>query len=235
MTFLKSGIASLTIVLPDYRAGVSRAFIRKLSGLLNKALEQANDLMRRLSVEYITSYQKIGDDALTAYLKDGRLMHVKEGMHQLLLQSPYLHHYIPALVSYLRNFPREKNPDAEDLFYWQKFQFGLQPVIRFSHVVVFERENSPEKSYAIASKMLYANHYFRDGLELQSLVPDQENKTLKGFYLLVLNRSHVDGMTGFKGRLIRGPIVNKTQEALENWLAEIKLRMEKDYKESRED
>ena len=193
------------------------------------AIEQSNDLMRRLTVEYIRKYQSVGDDALTAYWKDGRLLSVKEGTRQLLQNTPYLHHYFPELASYLCNFPREKNPDAEDLFYWQKAEFGLQPVIRFSHVVILRLTNSSQTNYVIASKMLFANHYFRDGLELRSLVSDPQNGTSKGFYFLVLNRSHVDGMTGLKGVLIRNQVVNKSKEALEKWLMKAKTQMEKDF------
>ena len=204
-------------------------FHKEVNWSSDKAIEQANDLIRRLTVEYVRKYQSVGDDALTAYLKDGQLLSVKEGSRQLLQNSPYLHHFFPELTSYLRNFPNEKNPDAEDLFYWQKAEFGLQPVIRFSHVVILSLKNSSHANYVIASKMLFANHYFRDGLELRSAVPDPEKGASKGFYLLVLNRSHVDGMTGLKGLLLRKQVVNKSKEALQKWLMNSKAQMEKDF------
>ncbi len=195
----------------------------------NKAIDQANNLIRRLSVEYVMSYQSRGDNALTEYINDGQRISVREGLHQLLLNSNYLHSYVPELVSYLRNFPNEKNPYAENFFYWQKADFGLQPVIRFNHVVIFQVKNSSHISYVIASKILYANHYFRDGLELRSLIPDAPNDHSKGFYFLVLNRSHVDGMTGLRGLLIRGPIVKKTVAKLKVLLTKVKKETERDY------
>ncbi|HSE39247.1 MAG TPA: hypothetical protein VLH08_00655 [Acidobacteriota bacterium] len=199
----------------------------------DKAIQQANDLMRRLIVEYITKYQNVGDNALTEYYKDGSILSVKTGSQQLLMNSPYLHHYVPELASYLRNYPNEKNPNAEDIFYWQKAEFGLQPVIRLNHVVILELKNSSHTNYVIASKMLFANHYFRDGLEIRSLIPDLENHMSKSFYFLILNRSHVDGMTGFKGRLIRGTVVDKSAEKLKAWLMKAKVRMESDYQKSK--
>jgi hypothetical protein len=189
-----------------------------------QAMEQANALMRRLSVSYVTKYQSQGDAALTSYLKDGQIFSVKEGTRELLKNSLYLFHYVPELVSYLQNYPREKRSNIENIFYWQRAEFGLQPVIRFNHVAILK--DTSTKNYVIASKMLYANHYFRDGVEIQSLIRDQKKGASQGFYLLVLNRSHVDGMTGFQGRFLRNKVVNKTKEALEKWLLKTKQQME---------
>ena len=58
-------------------------------------------------------------------------------------------------------FPMKKNSNAQDLFYWRKSDIGLQPVIHFSYIVIFKLNNPTQASYAIASKVLYANHYFR--------------------------------------------------------------------------
>jgi hypothetical protein len=206
---------------------------KKVDWTSPQAMEKANELMRRLVIEYVANYQRIGDDALTSYLDGERHIPVKEGLQRLLRQSPYVHHYVPELASHLYTFPRHKSESAEDFFYWQKFEFGLQPVIRINHVVIFKKENSDGMEYTIASKMLYANHYFRDGLEFRSLVPDQRDPNRKGFYLIVLNRSHADGMTGWKGFLIRNTIITKVEEALKQWLMKTKWRMETNYENSR--
>jgi hypothetical protein len=207
-------------------------FHKEVDWSSDKAIQQANDLMRRLVVEYVTNYQKIGDNALTEYYKDGDVLSVKEGSRQLLQNSPYLHHYFPDLASYLRNYPKEKNTNAENIFYWQKAEFGLQPVIRLNHIVILHLQNSTHTNYVIASKMLFANHYFRDGLEIRSLIPDLEDHTSKSFYFLVLNRSHVDGMTGFKGWFIRDPVVNKSVDKLKAWLIKAKTQMENEYRKT---
>jgi hypothetical protein len=47
-------------------------------------------------------------------------------------------------------------PNSTDFLYWQETEFGLKPTIRVSHVVIQER---PEL-IVVASKMLYASHYF---------------------------------------------------------------------------
>ena len=193
------------------------------------AYDQANELLRQRMIDLVTAYQTRGDRALPVYTKDGKSIRVKDGFHLLLKNSRFLKLHLPELVSYLRNYPYEKNPNAEDLFYWQKGKFGgLQPVIRASHVVILRMEGDPGTSYAIASKMLYANHYFRDGLEVRLLLSDACAGC--GFYLLVVNRSHADGMTGFKGLFVRGSAVKKSVASLEKWLRRIKSRLEMDFR-----
>lgn len=192
------------------------------------ANDQANELLRQRMIDLVQAYQIQGDRALPVYSKNGESIRVKDGFHLLLKNSRFVNLHVPELVSYLRNYPDEKNRNAEDLFYWQKGKFGLQPVIRVSHVVILRMEGDPGTSYAIASKMLYANHYFRDGLEVRLLLSDACAGC--GFYLFVVNRSHADGMTGFKGLFVRGSTVKKSVASLEKWLTKIKVRMEKDFR-----
>jgi hypothetical protein len=59
-------------------------------------------------------------------------------------------------------------------------------------------------STVIASKMLYASHYFWTALELRVLVPDPSRG--RGFWFVTISRSRSDGLTGFVGRLIRGRV-----------------------------
>jgi len=34
-------------------------------------------------------------------------------------------------------YPQAKLPGAEDLFYWEKIDFGQEPTIRLNHVTLF--------------------------------------------------------------------------------------------------
>jgi hypothetical protein len=51
--------------------------------------------------------------------------------------------------------------------------------------------------------MLYASHYFHTALELKLLVKDSARPEAKGFYLVTLNRSRSDGLTGLFGGIVR--------------------------------
>ena len=86
----------------------------------------------------------------------------------------------------------------------------MKPVVRASHVVIHRHQQDSGVSYSIASKMLLASHYFRAALELKSLVLDTSAADVISFYLICLNCSFVDGLTGVKGGLIRGTVKKRS-------------------------
>lgn len=82
------------------------------------------------------------------------------------------------------------------------------------------------EGYLIANKMLYASHYFRSALELRFLAPVQTADKKTATFLVVVQRSYVDGLTGMKGKLLRGPIMSKSRDALERYLVDCKNKVE---------
>jgi hypothetical protein len=68
-------------------------------------------------------------------------------------------------------------PNKSSFLYWQETEFGLKPTIRISQIVV--REGAGDT--VVASKMLYASHYFWTALEVRALVPDPSRDS--GFWL----------------------------------------------------
>ena len=73
----------------------------------------------------------------------------------------------------------------------------MKPTIRINHLVIQDRPAST----VIASKMLYASHYFWTALELRVLVPDPRGTD---FWFVTVSRSRSDGLSRFVGRLVRG-------------------------------
>ncbi len=115
-------------------------------------------------------------------------------------QMPAMAEFMPDLRRYLLEFPNVQLPNASSFLYWQDVQFGLKPTLRISHLTI--REGPSET--VVASKMLYASHYFWTALELRTLVPDPSRGP--GFWLFTTSRSRSDGLSGFLGRLIRGRV-----------------------------
>jgi hypothetical protein len=76
--------------------------------------------------------------------------------------------------------------------YWQDVQFGLKPTLRISHLSIRE---GPEDT-VVASKMLYARHYFWTALELRTLVPDPSRG--QGFWFFTTRRSRVRRLKPFR-------------------------------------
>jgi len=136
-------------------------------------------------------------------------------------RTPTLTEFMPNLRRYLLEYPKVQLPDSTSFLYWQEVQFGLKPTLRISHLSIRE---GPEDT-VVATKMLYASHYFWTALELRTLVPDPSRGT--GFWLFTISRSRSDGLSGFLGRLIRGRVRSEAQEGTLAALKATKNKLER--------
>ena len=191
-----------------------------------QAANQAQTVIRRAFVDYVANYQKIGDAALAVNYDQDKPQAIRDDFRRLLQHSSHLFQYEPQLAGYLEKYPQARPSGIEDIFYWQKAEFGLKPVVRASHLVIHRRQQGSDVTYAIASKMLLASHYFRAALELKTLAPDGASPGGKSFYLICLNRSFVDGLTGVKGALIRGTVKSRSRDSLARYLGSVKQKIE---------
>ena len=145
----------------------------------------------------------------------------------MLDQSPYLFETAPEFFKYLGDFPQAQLPGAEDFLYWSKEkQRGFKTVLGLTHVTVYRQKDERGSQIIIASKQLYANHYFEGSLALTWLVDAEAQAEKPGCYLIYLNRSRMDGLRGAmswlkrsisRGRIRDGLVKNLqlTKETLE--------------------
>jgi hypothetical protein len=166
------------------------------------AHEQVNRLMRQAAFDYVTGYLEGGNERLATYRDGARPTFVADEFREMVAGMPLLTTFMPSLKDYLLGFPAVAMPDATSFLYWQETDFGLKPTVRISHVTM--RETS--EGAFVASKMLYATHYFWTGIELRLLVPDPARG--QGFWFVTINRSRSDGLRGFVGRFVRGRAQN---------------------------
>ena len=133
---------------------------------------------------------------------------------------PVLTRYMPDMRRYLLEYPKSGLPEATSFLYWQETEFGLKPVIRINHLTIREGVDDT----VVASKMLYASHYFWTGLELRALVSDTSRGS--GFWFVTVNRSRSDGLSGFTGMLVRGRVRSEVQDGVLAALRSTKARLE---------
>jgi hypothetical protein len=181
----------------------------------------AQEWVRRLAFEYVTSYLKGGDAELAVYRDGARPTFVAQEFRGMTDAMPELTTYMPNLRRYLLGFPKVSLPEVSSFLYWQETEFGLKPVIRLNHVVVRE---TPEDAVVI-SKMLYASHYFWTGIEIRALLPDPARGN--GFWFATVNRSRSDGLSGFTGRMIRGRVRGEVEKGIRAALQSTKLGLER--------
>jgi hypothetical protein len=179
-------------------------------------------LFRTLLHEYVVGYVEGGNDRLAVYRDSDRPTFVATEFQSMITRMPELGEYLPGLKAYLLGYPRAALPGATSFLYWQDAQFGLKPTIHVNHLVIDDRDRPGVT--AVASKMIYASHYFWTALDVRALVSDPSRG--RGFWFVNVTRSRSDGLAGFTGRLIRGKVQSEAQKGLQSALRATKARLE---------
>lgn len=175
-------------------------------------VRRATALTRQFLLEYVLAYLKEGNQALVEYGDQPYPQRVADEVRSMLEQSPYLLATAPEFYKYLGEFPLTHLSGADDFVYWSKEKVGgFKLVLSLTHVTVYQRQNESPFRTMIASKQIYANHYFEGSLALTWLVDaDDASPENPGCYLIYLNRSRMDALRGslswFKRYLARGRI-----------------------------
>lgn len=184
--------------------------------------QRAEQLVKQALFEYVTQYQKGGNAALGEYHDQQYPLRIADEFQAILKESSYLKEYAPEFQRYLEQFPKAQLGGVENFIYWSKEKFGLRPVISLTHVTIYSR-NQGKGSVLIASKQIYASHYFEASLGLTALI-DKPGKT--GFYLTYLNRSRADALRGSLAGMKRSLISRELLAGTESNLQMIKRRIE---------
>ena len=184
------------------------------------AAEDVNRVARQLAFNLVTAYHDGGNERLAVYRDNQAPTFVAREIELLIAGMPDLGEFLPDLRDYLLKYPKVTLPGAQSFLYWQEAQFGLKPTVRINHLTVQRR---PE-AVIVASKLLYASHYFWTALELRVLVPDPARG--RGFWFVNVNRSRSDGLSGFVGRIIRGKVRGEAEAGLKTVLTVTKTNLE---------
>ena len=186
--------------------------------------EQVTKLAKRGIVRLLKEYQQAGDRALLPYRDKRDPVPPAEQFRSLLGHVELLPQYLPDLNRYLLDYPNSRPEQAQNFHYWEKVNFGLKPTVRVNHAIIY-RTSGPEAVHVLAIKQLYATHYFQTALDLSFCVPSSTVSGGDGFYLITVKGSRQEGLTGFKGGLIRKVVVARTRESLERALNSIREKL----------
>ncbi|HSB11172.1 MAG TPA: hypothetical protein VLM38_16915 [Blastocatellia bacterium] len=173
--------------------------------------ERATVLTRQLLLDYLRSYLKEGNGALAEYGDRPSPLRLADEIRSLINQSAHLFETAPDFHKYLSEFPRIQLADVEDFIYWSKERIGgFKPVLGLTHVTVYQQKTGSPPQIMIASKQIYANHYFEGSLALTWLVDAETEAGKTCSYLIYFNRSRMDALRGgfswLKRYLARGKI-----------------------------
>jgi hypothetical protein len=182
---------------------------------------RVNAIARDMAFDYVTSYLQGGNEQLAVYRDSSRPTFVANELTGMVDRLQALSEFLPGIRRYLMEFPRATLPDSESFLYWQEVKFGLKPTIRINHLVIARDPSGA----TVASKMLYATHYFWTALELRVLVRDPARGS--GFWFITESRSRSDGLSGFVGRVIRGKVRGEAEKGVATVLETTKENMER--------
>ncbi len=187
------------------------------------AVSNAQKLAREMIADFMNAYRKGGNTSLSAFHDKEKPLLAKEQFEEMI-RSRNLPKYFPSLHDFLMDYPAATLPNGQEIFYWSKVDFGLKPVIRVNHLAIYEPKEIEWVRYAVASKMIYTTHYFNTGLEVKFLVVSPDSPG--AYYLVSLNQSRSDGLTGFIGAMAAGQIRSKARGGSETYLGAVKKIME---------
>jgi hypothetical protein len=184
------------------------------------AVDVARALIRRMALSIVTDYMRDGSSALQPSLDESQRVVPDQALSEIGARMPVLSRGESDLRRFLREYPNGRLPTSTSYFYWQVVQFGLKPTITVNHVVTAE----PPDHIVVASRQLYASHYFVAAAESRHLIPDPQRG--RGFWLIDVSGARVDGLGSALGSLLRGRVHSDALSGLAEGLVATKVRME---------
>ena len=161
-------------------------------------------LTKRNYVNYVAACIAGGNGALMNYDDMEYPQSRADEYLGLIGETPNLSDWGKALYGYLDGSGGGSLPNSSTKFFWQKEIFsGAKPTTTISQVVIYT-PNPDSQLALVASKQLYADHFFEAALMVTALVGSPGDTA--GTYLVYLNRSNFDdlrktGLFSFTGRV----------------------------------
>ncbi len=181
--------------------------------------QQAAALWRRLlakdAADYLTS-GKLGD-----YRNKAVPLNVADEFSILYGASSYFEPLSPQFFEYMKNFPRTRLDGIENVLYWSKDDIN-RPVTRVTHLLLYPPDADGHRPGLIATKQIYAAHYFDAGLGLTFAFPDGGS----GFYMLSVNRVRTRSLTSFMRGMVRMVVQRRSRDAMDGILRSTKAALE---------
>jgi hypothetical protein len=203
-------------------------FRRDVDWRRTDAAGQANDLMRRILVEYVSDYLRTGAAASMLYADQHEPLDLAREFVSLADSNPGSWHRFPGLRRHLFDYPSGDGSGATDLVYWSKEKVGRRGVVSVTHVAIARTAGDSPADYAIASKHIYGTHYFDASLGLTILIPDPSASS-PATYLAYLNRSRVDVFGGMFGGIARKVVTAKARSTVADQLARMQRTLERQF------
>jgi hypothetical protein len=180
-----------------------------------QAATEWRQLLAKDTADYVTS-GKLGD-----YRNKETPLDVASEFSILYDASSYFEPVAPQFFGYVKNFPQVRLDNVENILYWSKDDI-YRPVTRVTHLILYPPDGASPRPGIIATKQIYAAHYFDAGLGLTFTFRDSGS----GFYMLAVNRVRTRSLTGIMRAVVRAVVQRRSREAMEGILRSTKTGLE---------
>lgn len=203
-------------------AGIERIGSLQASGA--EETSRIADAYRQHLAAYATRYLAHGDSALLEYQDSATTDRIAEELRLIVEHSPYLARETP-LVGAVSGFTGALPAGLEGFLYWSSERVGPRAVVTITHAVIGARPGGP---IAIATKQIYASHYFTASLGL-TLLADLSTPSAPRTRVIYINRSRVDAFGGMLGSVKRAITRSRARKGADHTLRALKARLEQDF------
>ena len=186
---------------------------------------KAADLMRRILVEYVTAYLERGPSAEMEYADSPSRLALANEFASLVAADTTTWKHVPELRRHLLDFPSPAGKGATDLVYWSKERVHRRPVVSVTHLAIVPMADASPVRYAIASKQIYAMHYFDVSLGITLLIPDTAASPT-ATYVVYLNRSRIDLFDGVFGGIARKIVSGQARSVVAEQLGRLQQMLD---------
>lgn len=223
-----------TLVLGGCRPGkcgikLSIAMMNQLRVV--RGFDAVNKAFRKVLREYVAKYIQEGTPAMISYADRDPATNSSSTFSGILSEFTWLRDYAPGLADALNGPYRSADGQLEEFFYWSKEDFGLKPVISFTHVFIYKTLIDGRLWAFIASKQIYADHYLEGSLGLTVLAAEAADKNTPLLSMAYFNRSVTDGLRGWFSSISRAIVERRAREALDRHLAATKQQLASSYRQ----
>jgi hypothetical protein len=200
---------------------------RAAMGAGGDAKARATAYAAQRMVEYVNDYRARGNAAMLVF-DDRGSVRSSDALIGLMRDSSYLFTVVPSLGQHLIDYPRSTLPGASEVIFWSRDEMPhLRPVLRITHQTIY---SPPERSdlTVIASKQIYANHYFEAGLEALAAV-DRASSGGNTVTVVAIRRFRFDHLPSGGVLNIRGRVTNGLRDNVAADLKRLKRETESDW------
>lgn len=168
------------------------------------AVQQA---FREIVLRRVQMYLLGGHGALDLLHDHKRPTSPRQAFIGLLEESAFLERRLPVPVEQLATCPGAFR-HGEAFLYWSKERLGGKSVISATHVAVVRSANAQDPEALSIGVQIFATHYLEGAIGVTAFVRDGRGRS----YLVYLNRSDVDILSGLWGGLARSIIEGRLRK-----------------------